>query len=145
MSDKVKIVKAFSRYFDEAPKQFDESYEKLLSKINEKKLGEWGLMDKISVAMIIPKTQWFKDLMIQFFEVNEHIRTPNLDYCINYKKSKEVPLVRVAVPYIRWVYDLRSVYDSVYVTTRNDFPITIETEDFAWIQAPMTMDGEDDE
>lgn len=93
-----------------------------------------GYLDPSQVAMIIPKTRQFKDLLLNTFEVKED-RVPHIEYF----GENSYPGGTYSPYYLKIFSHLMKNYDVVEITTAQDKPMTLETEDFIMLIAPRIV------
>ena len=93
-----------------------------------------GYMTYDNVAMIVPKTKWFRDSLIKVYDVGEST-VPELNYYSEKDKIEE-SVSRYSGSYMVFVMNLVKHYEAVTMKVNKDYPLTIETEDFIFVLAP---------
>lgn len=91
-----------------------------------------GYMDASCVAMIIPKNTHIKRLLELHFDVKER-NIPILSFVAD---EKEEIKSKYSGHYLKVFLAMATHYENVVVSTRKDFPLRVECDDFIFILAP---------
>ena len=97
-----------------------------------------------NVSLIVAKSDFGKKLLLRFLYFPEEKSKkgkplPTLEY---FAAEKDVPKVKISMEYLTNILDIFKYDDSVSITIKKDYPITIENKDFKCIIAPR-VESED--
>lgn len=96
--------------------------------------GKEGYMDPANVCMIIPLKKWVKDAIISIFDTGEPAKAPELDYKTITAGTAQSS--KYSMDYLKIGLKLAGYYESVKISMKHEYPLTLETEDFKIILAP---------
>ena len=96
--------------------------------IPEEKLK--GFIDPAQVCMIIPLKRNFETVLIKMFDVTE-AKIPSTDYS---QKASQGGIY--SCEYLKIILELCKHYESIKIKSLEDYPLTVETNDFRIILAP---------
>lgn len=125
-SETLKLIKALTQLF-----QIEEE------SINEDYLVETNItiIDPANVCCVTGKSEQAKRILSMFkCSKVEDKPEPKLDYVM---EKGEIPKSRYSQEYLLKIMNiLKITSDSIDITTRHDYPITLENKDFKFILAP---------
>jgi hypothetical protein len=105
----------------------------------------WFITCPANVSLIIAKSEFGKKLLLRFLNIDDNgkplrdTKSPSLDY---FAQEKEIPKVKISMEYLTNILEIFKYDDSVSITIKHDYPITIENNDFKCIIAPR-VESED--
>lgn len=94
-----------------------------------------GYIDKTGVCMIVPKKKHIDNIIKQLFDVEEK-KIPVLDYLISNIESGLQIKAKYSTEYLKIMYELCKHYERITFSLKNDYPLSVECEDFIFILAP---------
>jgi len=103
----------------------------------------YGVTCPANVSLIVAKSEFGKKLLLRFLNIvgeGENGKPPiTLDY---FTAEKEIPKSKYSLEYIYNLLEIFKYDDSVSISLKKDFPMTIENKDFRVILAPRIEDEE---
>ena len=96
-----------------------------------------GYMDNSQIAMIIPKTVEFKELLLSTFDVKES-RIPVTDYTIQSIETGMELKSNYCITYLNIFYMMSKQYTHCIMKFKIDGILTLEVDDFIFLLAPRT-------
>ncbi len=87
-----------------------------------------GFMEPMNVAMVVPKTEEYKALIPELFDVTES-RIPPLHFSGGGR-------AKFNAAYLRPLFEMVKKSEHVYIEVMKDYPLRAETPDFIYIVAP---------
>jgi hypothetical protein len=130
LKDEVKLITALNKLFKEQIPEDNLNLEGMTEDI--------GYMTEDNILMLICKTQRAKEIFKRF--TNKHIKQqniPKLVYSITEKEQGITNISRYNTEYLLRILNiLKYTFDSVDISLKRDYPITLETEHFKIILAP---------
>lgn len=92
-----------------------------------------GFLDESNVLMVIPKKESLKQYIKDNFEVEEKDTIQSIEYI---SKAGENCSSKFSCDYLKHILEICKHYESVVFKVREDYPLTIETDDFRFVLAP---------
>lgn len=87
-----------------------------------------------NVAGFIPKTTEFRDLIRTYTTATESTMPPfAFDYAV---QNEDTTRSKYSTEYLKVALEICKHYEHVKISTKKDYPLRIETEDFDFILAP---------
>lgn len=123
---KLDIVRDFKKVFDERHES------DTLPKTPYRKTKMFA--DRSMVLAVLPKKKWLADTLKELFDVNEMDIPKPMEWKPVSKKEQRAYF---KLDYLKIVLQIAKNYEKVAITTKEDHPIRIETEDFTIIIAPV--------
>lgn len=87
-----------------------------------------GFIEPTNVAMVVPKTEEYKALIPELFDVTES-RIPDLKFSRGGRS-------KFSAAYLRPLFEMVKKSEHVYIEVMGDYPLRAETPDFIYIVAP---------
>lgn len=134
LTQEFKIQKAIEKIFTDNHNKY--------SPIDE---ANWFITCPANVSLIFAKSEYGKKLLLRFLNIDDNgkplrdTKSPSLEY---FAAEKDVPKVKISMEYLTNVLDIFKYDESVSITIKKDYPITIENADFKCIIAPRVESEE---
>jgi hypothetical protein len=104
----------------------------------------WFVTCPANVSMIQAKSDFGKKLLLRFLNIDENgqnnIKTKKP--ILEYEKDIGYPMTRVSMDYLSNILEIFKYDDSVKISVKHDYPITIENKDFWCVIAPRIEQDE---
>lgn len=100
--------------------------------------GEFGAMDPSNVCAVIAKSDFGKRLLLRFVNAEVPFQVPVVDYSNNGQVSKAM----FSQEYLNKIFAILSYGEKTTFTSKRDYPIMMENEDFKFFLAPRVEDSE---
>lgn len=134
LTQEYRILKAIEKIFNDNHNKYSPVLEE-----------NWFITCPANVSLIFAKSDFGKKLLLRFLNIDDNgkpmrdTKSPSLDY---FATEKDVPKVKISMEYLTNILEIFKYDDSVSITIKKDYPITIENKDFKCIIAPR-VESED--
>ena len=128
------VVKELNKLFKEREANTDSDRKEELISIEER----YGYLDPANICMFVPKKKWVEQLLPLLFEVTKSGNVFNDGGpALNWRAEKdEACTSKYSCEYLAVILTMTKHYDAVTISTRKDYPLRVETEDFIYCLAP---------